>query len=38
LMIAAVFAAVVAQGRNENLRPLDEQLVVIDGVADATGE
>ena len=38
LMIVAVFAAVIAQGRNQTLRPLDEQLVVIDGVATATGE
>ena len=37
LMIAAVFAAVVAQDRNQPLRAVD-QVVVIDSVAAATGE
>jgi len=37
LMAVAVFAAVVAQDRNQTLRPLD-QLVVVDGVAVANGE
>ena len=38
LMVAAIFAAVVAQERN-TVSPADEQLVVTDGVAAAaTGE
>jgi hypothetical protein len=37
LMIVAVFAAMLAQDRNQTLRPLDG-LVVTDGVAMAAGE
>jgi hypothetical protein len=37
LMIAAIFAAAVAQDRNHTLRAVD-QAVVIDSVATATGE
>jgi hypothetical protein len=35
-MVIAVFAAVIAQDRNES--PVDDQLVVVDGVAAAAGE
>jgi hypothetical protein len=38
LMVVAVFAAVVSQGRNDGARSYQDQLVVIDGVAAATGE
>jgi hypothetical protein len=37
LMIAAIFAAAVAQERNHSFRAVD-QAVVIDSVAAATGE
>ena len=37
LMVAAVFAAVIAQDRNQSLRAQDE-LVIVDGVAAANGQ